>query len=224
MNKMISDTECSLDISKFGIKIFQPKIGFRFSIDSVLLGEFVNKNIPYLPQKILDVGIGVGTALLHTVRRRKNDNIFGIDINKNILSICNENFILNKIENSHLINEDIKNFPLKSELFDIVITNPPFYKKQEGRISRTKEVENHETLSLDMWIKFCLKRLKQKGSLYMIHLPSRLPEILHAINKIAGAVEITPIRNKNMDTAKRIILKCKKDSKSPLILHESIII
>lgn len=221
MSHLISNVSCSLDVSRFGVEIFQPERGFRFSSDSVLLGNFVNSNIPKKSQKILDVGSGVGAAVLHAIDGRNADEVYVLDMNPVLLDICRENFW----QNNHIlrgsITANVSEYPFKGKNFDVILTNPPFYDKSTGRVSPTKTNENHETLDLKIWIDFCLKRLKQKGLLFLIHLPEKLPEILNALENRAGAIEISPVMTTG-DNAERILVKCKKDSATPLVITKPI--
>lgn len=221
MSHLISNVECSLDVSRFGVKIFQPERGFRFSSDSVLLGNFVNSHLPNKSQKILDVGSGVGTAVLHAIDGRSFDEVCVLDMNPVLLDICRENFL----QNDHTLREsttaNVSKYPLKGKIFDVILTNPPFYDKSEGRVSPTKTNENHENLDIKTWIDFCLKRLKQKGLLFLIHIPAKLPEILKSLGNRAGEIEITPVMT-IAENAERVLIKCKKDSATPLVINKPI--
>ena len=82
-----------------------------------------------------------------------------------------------------IINEDILNLNKKYEKnsFDVVITNPPYKKKNSGILNENdkKIISRHEvTASLDDFIKVAKDMLKDKGEFYMVHRPDRLVDIL----------------------------------------------
>ena len=62
-----------------GIRIWQPKKGYRAGIDPILLAASVNVSAG---QKVLDLGCGVGTASFAIGYRVKNVELYGIDFQK----------------------------------------------------------------------------------------------------------------------------------------------
>ena len=62
-----------------GIRIWQPKKGYRAGIDPILLAASVNVSAG---QKVLDLGCGVGTASFAIGYRVKNVELYGIEIQK----------------------------------------------------------------------------------------------------------------------------------------------
>lgn len=220
--------KCTKEISDSGIEILQPEVGYRFSTDSVVLGNVVNQ---FLLENckakihVLDVGAGVGALSAYSLFSRNIASITAIEINRKFCEICERNLRKNfpdVICNSICANiSELYDF---KQIFDLVITNPPFYKIGEGRISPTKNLANHESVNLAAWIKFCIKRLKPNGIFFMIHLSERLQDILVALDSTIGGIEIFPIDTGSISTIKRVIIKCKKSSKSKLILHKHIVL
>ena len=214
----------TLDETPFKIKILQPKTGFRFSSDSLLLGKYVHENLDTSPKKILDVGAGVGTVALHAILNRPNDSVTALEIDPFLCQICEKNFKLNSLKNVHkILCEDVASSSLKDQNFDIVMTNPPFYKIGHGRISKSKFQAKHESISLSQWIKFCIKRTKPGGTFYMIHTVDRLQEILSNLHAVGG-IEITPVKTDGSKSASRILIKGIKNSKKALALNDPLVI
>lgn len=106
----------------------------------------------------------------------------------------------------HQEQHDTKSSHLKQ--YDHVVTNPPFFKKESSRISKTKIMANFETIELSVWIHLCLNLLKPHGTFSIIHEPSRIAEILAAIEGRAGSISIFPVySNEYSDKAVRIIVQ-----------------
>lgn len=164
------------------LKIYQNEDWFKFSIDSVLLPNFVE--IKKNTRKILDIGTGnaVIPILLST---KTNAPILGIEIQKDVYELGKLSIEENKLEDRiHLICEDIKEYTKKqeSDCFDLITCNPPYFKiEEQSNINEDihKQYARHEILlNLDILMTCAKKLLKNGGSLAIVHRPERLMEIL----------------------------------------------
>ena len=96
---------------------------------------------------------------------------------------------LNELENRFkVINEDLKNlskiFPANS--FDAIVTNPPYKKENTGLKSedRTNLISRHEIMcNIEDIAKTASYLLKSNSSIYMVHRPDRLIDIMEALRK-----------------------------------------
>lgn len=73
--------------------------------------------------KVLDLGCGIGCLGITLASVFPKSKIEGVDVNERALSLCNENILLNKINNYKVYKSDICS-NVKG-LFNIVVTNPP---------------------------------------------------------------------------------------------------
>lgn len=201
------------------IKLYQPKRGYRVAIDPILLSSIVELRDN---QSILDVGCGVGTISLILKYLNKSQQITSLDIDSNMIELCKKNAALNDLS-LNIIHKAINPELLKHKSFDCVVTNPPFYNPDNFRSSKTKFTANFETIKLFSWISFCLKRLKPRGNFYIIHLAEQLNEILESVGTLTGKIEVIPVYSHKNQSAKRVIVKCKKGSKEPLKILPGII-
>src|SRR5699024_3586275 len=103
-----------------------------------------------------------------------------------------------------IINEDLCSLNLEKYSFDYVVTNPPYKKIGTGLINKEDKqfIARHETtVTLDEWIKVSTRLLKDNGSLYMVHRPERLSEIIEILRKYRLEPKrirfVYPKRNKN---------------------------
>lgn len=169
------------------IKIVQNTEMFNFSLDSVLLPNFVtlNKNI----NKILDIGCGNGVIPL-ILSTKTNAKIIGIEIQKEVAVLANKSIAINKLENQiQIINEDVNTWYKKidNEEFDIITCNPPFFKINElsnVNDSIYKTIARHEIkLNLEQILIISRKLLKNNGILSMVHRPERLLDIIVEMRK-----------------------------------------
>jgi len=168
------------------MKIIQRNDFQNFTLDSVLLADFVKINRK--TKKILDIGTGCGIITLLLAQRSKAQ-ITGIELQKIIAEIAIRNINSNKFENQvKIINEDIKNYKdiFNRDEFDTIVTNPPYF-EFTGDISQTNNLEqlanarHNINLTLEEIIKIFTDLDKQNDeiSIYIILLISyelSLPE------------------------------------------------
>lgn len=169
------------------LKIYQNSNMFQFSLDSVLLSNFVtlNKNI----KNILD--IGTGNAIIPLILSKKTKaNIIGIEIQKEVFDLAKKSVKLNHLESQiQLINEDINHYYLQalSETYDVITCNPPYFKfNNQSRLNNNdyKSIARHEIkLNLDQLMKIASKLLKNNGLISIVHRPERLIEIITIMKK-----------------------------------------
>ena len=122
------------------LKIYQDTEWFSFSLDSVLLPNFVtlNKNT----KKILDLGTGNAPIpmILSTITDAK---IFGIEIQKDVYELAVESIKYNNLEDRiKIINDDMKNLDkyFNPNYFDVIISNPPYFKIEEKSKKNVKKL------------------------------------------------------------------------------------
>jgi len=169
------------------VKIMQSKAGYRFAIDAILLADFVK--IKANLKNIIDLGTGSGIIALLLAKCFHHIKITGIELQKGLFELAKENIGLNRLEAQvHIENIAIKDIKkrFKAEGFDAVVTNPPYRRFKSGRINPTEEkaIARHEIkTSLEEIVKISSYLLKAKGSLFLIHLPERLAELIYLLKE-----------------------------------------
>ena len=169
------------------LKIVQDNEMFNFSLDSVLLPNFVtlNKKIT----KILD--IGCGNAPIPLILSTKTDaTIVGVEIQKEVFNLALESInINNKKDQIQIINKDINDYykEIETDSFDVITCNPPFFKYIESsNINNNdyKTIARHEVkLNLNQLFIIAKKLLKNNGVIAIVHRPERFVEIVEEMKK-----------------------------------------
>ena len=169
------------------LRVYQDSEMFNFSLDSVLLPNFVtiNKNI----KNILDIGCGnLPVSLILTTKT--DASITAVEIQKDVYDIALKNLELNNKQNQiNIINADIrdlyKNF--ETEYYDVIVCNPPFFKVSKySHLNKNdyKTIARHEVfLNLDDLFSISKKILKNNGIISIVHRPERLLDIICAMRK-----------------------------------------
>ena len=169
------------------LKIVQDNDMFNFSLDSVLLPNFVtlNKNI----SRILDIGCGNAPIPLILSTKTKA-SIVGVEIQKEVCDLALESIkINNKQDQIEIINADINDFykDEETDTFDVITCNPPFFKYREtSNINKNdyKTIARHEIkLNLNQLFLISKKLLKNNGVIAIVHRPERFVEVIDQMRK-----------------------------------------
>ena len=167
--------------------IYQDDDWFKFSMDSVLLANFVTINMNV--KRIIDFATG-NAPIPMLLSYRTNALIYGVEYQKCIYDLgvesINENGFKDRI---NLVNGDVRNikdlFDLES--FDVVTCNPPYFKKKDDshlNDNEVKAIARHEiTLNLDDVVKNASCMLKNRGVFAMVHRTERMIEIIEVMKK-----------------------------------------
>ncbi len=229
MNKniKINENERIDDLEYKNLKIIQRVDGFCFGIDAVLLSDF-SKNIKK-GSKVID--LGTGTAILPILLSAKTEaeKIIGIEIQKEIAEMAQRSILLNNLENKvEILNENIKSLTERFEdgSFDVVVTNPPYKKLNTGLTNenKIKYISRHEIeANLEDFISISSKLLKNSGSLYMVHRPERLGDIMFLLKKYKLEPKILKFVQSDISKPPKLFLiKAVKNAKSFLKIEKPI--
>lgn len=193
----------------------QEKQGLRATSDAVLCAAAVPIK---KGESLLDVGAGNGVIGL-CVSARTPCVITALEKQKKLIPLIQENARLNQTDMKALQTDILKADKIKGQLFHHVVSNPPFYDNTgKGRKNPQQKEAYQADFSLGKWLNFCLKHIRAKGTLTLIHRPECLDEILSVISKKLGKIEIIPIQSKENTPANRVIIRGKLGDKSPLKL------
>ncbi|HLO76048.1 MAG TPA: methyltransferase, partial [Magnetospirillum sp.] len=74
-----------------------------------------------------------------------------------------------------------------------------------------------EEVELGLWLKQCVRFLKPKGRLFVVHRADRLGDILAGLHPLrVGEVRVFPLWPKAGKAATRVVVAARKDAKTPL--------
>ena len=212
------------------LKIIQRNDFQNFTLDSVLISDFVKINRK--TKKILDIGTGCGIISILLAKRSKA-KITGIEILETMAEIAKENVKNNGFyEQISIVNEDIKNYKkiFSQAQFDAIVTNPPYF-EFKGDFSQINDLEqlacarHNMNLTIEEIIKISAYLLKNMGSFSMVFRSERLIEILELLKKY----NLEPKRIKNCYTkwnenSKICMIEAIKDANSGLLIEMPIFV
>lgn len=169
------------------LKIYQDDEKFKFSLDSVLLANFVS--ITKKTKRILDIGCGNAPISLILTTRTKA-LIDGVEIQNEISEMAIDSIKYNQLEGQiKIYNDDINNYykNVESDFYDTIVCNPPYFKVSHNSFynkNECKTIARHEIyLTLENIFLIAKKILKNNGVISIVHRPERLCEILVMMKK-----------------------------------------
>jgi tRNA1Val (adenine37-N6)-methyltransferase len=169
------------ELRRFDLRLIQPRHGYRFSLDPLLLCEFAGVKDG---ERGLDLGTGCGVIPLVLARRAAHAEFVGVDHQSAMAELASRNVLLNGLENQvTILEEDVGrlrvHFPVSS--FDLVTANPPYRRRGTGRISPRagRDLARHEsTAGLADFLAAAKYLVKPTGRICFISHPSRLAEFV----------------------------------------------
>ncbi len=198
------------------IRLFQAKDGYRFSVDALLLENFISaKRLT----KGVELGAGSGIISVLLARRRKDVVLTAVEIQKSLAERAEKNVRLNGLDDRiEVLSKDMKElkgmFPTNE--FDFAFSNPPFRKPKTGRISIYEEraVARHEIeITLQDLIKTASYLLKHSGRFYLIYHPFRLVELIELLRRSRlEPKKMRFVHSKAGEEAKMVLIEAVKGS------------
>ena len=216
---MIEDLQASLGdiplttdhIFQETVKLTQPKDGYRFGTDAVLLAASVSTG----SGRLLDMGSGVGAVALGIAWRHPEVQITAVEKEPMLAKLLAHNIQQNHVSDRvRALHADISALsPVLHGSFDHVVANPPFHQPGGTRASNRRRELAHsgDGLSLSNWVEFALLATKPKGRLTFIIRADRGDEVIAALRS-GGAGEIVqfPIWPYHGSPAIRLIISARK--------------
>lgn len=174
------------------LRVIQPREGYRFSLDPVILCDFARPT----GGRIVDLGCGCGIIPLLVARRAPEGRITGVELQPEMADLARRNAALNGLcGRIDVVEGDILHLGerLPANGFDLVLANPPYRRRGEGRISPRagRDLARHESsATLEDFLMAARRLVTPGGRICFIHHPERLAELLG----LARDARLTPRR------------------------------
>ena len=180
-------------VSGGALVIQQSETGYRFGLDAVLLAT----DLPEIPQggHIVDLGAGTGAVALMVAKRRPDVSVYAIEVQPSLCNLLVKNVRENTLEGQvQAVKGDVRQHQLllTPHTADLVLTNPPYYRTGQGRVSPNRErAAAHQELhgTLRDFIVAAQYVLKPRGYLKLVIPPLRLADLLFEVRKTDFSAE-----------------------------------
>jgi tRNA1Val (adenine37-N6)-methyltransferase len=212
------------------LTLWQPRVGYRFSIDPLLLADFVGA--PPFGQ-LIDIGAGVGIVGLLLARADAQAQVTLVELQPRLAGLCRRNTTDNGLdERCTVIEGDVLSVPMRKKLpgarFDLVVSCPPYYPLGKGGINPDSEeaIARHELhLPLVDLLRAARRLVGFRGRVAVIYPSPRLPELLANLLPLG----LTPTRLRLVhahpgEPGQRVLLEARKGARGGLVVEPPLIL
>ncbi|MBO5999090.1 MAG: tRNA1(Val) (adenine(37)-N6)-methyltransferase [Lachnospiraceae bacterium] len=174
------------DLQRGGLYIIQDPALFCFGMDAVLLSDFAACREG---NRVLDLCSGNGIIPLLLYARCHEIRVTGLELNEKSAFLAERSIRLNGLEDRiSMITGDVREASrlFGHASFHVVTANPPYMKAAGGlkNMDSAKAMARHETAcSFDDVCAAAAHCLKSSGRFYLVHRPSRLPELITVLKE-----------------------------------------
>ncbi len=185
--------ETTDELRTYGLRVIQPRHGYRFSLDPLLLCSFAE---PEAGGRIVDLGTGCGIIPLILARKDERARVVGIEQQEGLAELAGRNVLLNGLgDRVTILRRDVTELRalLSPSSFDAVAANPPYRRRGTGKVSPKEGRDNarHEsTAGLADFLGAAKYLVRPGGRICFIYHPSRLGELFAE----AAALKLAPLR------------------------------
>jgi tRNA1(Val) A37 N6-methylase TrmN6 len=227
---MTSVTRNSISLRDAGIvSIVQPRKGFRFTLDSLLLADFCRIK-PH--DRILEPGAGTGIISILLARKFPGARFVADEVESTVFALLCENIAQNGLVDAITpLDRDIQSLgcSVAADSYDVLIANPPYTKSGSGRNSPFPErrlARQEQTTSLSIWLDL-QSLLTRKGRYFLVFPAERSAELISLLRERGMEPKrlrsVHPFLNK---PASLVLIEAVKtrgiglEIVPPLIIHE----
>lgn len=228
-------SDSALDVSEDGflggqLRLRQLKSGHRAGHDAMLLAAAT----PARPgDRVADFGAGVGAAGLAVAKRVAGIDLVLVEIDPTLAGLARQNAAANAIA-AEVIVLDVESaagafaaIGLPPDSVDAVLMNPPFNDSARHRISpdRAREIAHVATsTTLENWIHAARRILKSNGVLTLIWRADGIAEVLAAVVRGFGSLQILAVHADATAPANRILIRASKGGRAPTQIHAALML
>jgi tRNA1(Val) A37 N6-methylase TrmN6 len=212
------------------LKLRQPRTGHRAGHDAILLAAVTPARSG---DRVVDLGSGVGAAGLAVARRVPGIDLALVEIDPALAALARSNAVANAIA-ADVIVLDVEATAsafaaagLAPDSADVVLMNPPFndparHSASPDSVRERAHVATATTLA--SWLRVARRMLKSNGRLAMIWRADGISEVLTALDRGFGSLEILPVHADVTAPAIRILVRATKGGRAPTRLHAALLL
>jgi tRNA1(Val) A37 N6-methylase TrmN6 len=163
------------------LSLFQSGTGYRFSLDALLLVNFVTVK---WRDRVIDLGTGNGVIPLALADYYPSITVTGVEIQPAMAQRARKSLNLNRLNNRiKIVVGDVRSIDaiLEAASYEVVVSNPPYRKPSSGRISpnRERQIARHEIKgNLNDFLRAGAYALREKGRMAIVYPAVRSIDLL----------------------------------------------
>lgn len=164
----------------------QGREGYRFSLDAVLAAHFT---VPRSGERVLDLGCGCGVIGLIMAHRHPTISCCGLELQEELAALSEANIACNGFaDRFRLVRGDVRFIAtvLSPETFDLVVCNPPYRKKESGRINpgHQASLARHELAGeIEAFVSGAAFTVRNRGRVVFVYPAGRSATLLCLLHR-----------------------------------------
>jgi tRNA1Val (adenine37-N6)-methyltransferase len=216
------------ELSGYGLRLVQPRHGYRFSVDPLLLADFARVR---RDERAVDLGTGCGVVALLLARLEESCTVTGVEFQPAMAGIARRNVQLNDLSGRiDILSEDVislkTRFPVDS--FDLVVANPPYRRPGTGKVSPRagRDDSRHETsATLADFLAAAKFLVKPSGRICFIYHTCRLAELMaQAAQQKLGVLRLRMVHGNSEAQARMFLVELVKGRVGELIVEPPLMV
>jgi tRNA1Val (adenine37-N6)-methyltransferase len=193
------------------VTLFQPRHGFRSSVDPVLLAGFLAP--PY--GHLLDIGCGTGALAFQLCAQDPLATGVGVELQPRLGNLLALGVAHNGLADRLRIEVgDVRSAPLRAGSFDLVATNPPFQLVGHGVLpaDRERAIAHHEVeLRLEEWVARAAILCRPGGRVGVVFPANRATELLATLEAHGLTPQrLRPVYPRAGQPATRVLVEARR--------------
>ena len=211
------------------VTLVQPRDGYRFSVDAVLLARFAAES---RVSTVLDIGCGCGVVGLCILALGGAEQLVGVDLQEQMVACADRSAERSSLATrATFYSLDYRQLGeiAKPGSFPLVVTNPPYRPAATGRVSPNRSVAlaRHELSGdVEQLAHAAARALEAGGRFCAVYPAERLVSLMDACRRAGLEPRILRcVHPRREDKAGLVLLACRKgrakglEIRPPLILH-----
>lgn len=213
------------EIRRGELALWQPREGYRFSIDPLLLADFVAP--PF--GRACDLGAGCGVVGLLLAKRDPAARVTLVELQPRLARLCRRNAEENRLaERVDVEERDMVRADCEGARFELVVSNPPYRPVGSGPAAPDFEqaIAQHELRVTLEGVAAEMRRLLVPGGRAALVYPSdRLVALLSALeHEGLRPLRLRLVHSRADEPARRALVEAKKGARGPLTVEPPLVV
>jgi tRNA1Val (adenine37-N6)-methyltransferase len=219
------------EILRGRLALWQPREGYRFAVDPLLLVDFINSTTP---TRAADLGCGCGIIALGLALRFVDAQVTAVELQPRLARLAtrnaDENGLAERVKVLELDLADARacRAALSGASFDLVASNPPFRPLGEGSANPDDEaaVARHELrLTLADVAREARRLLLPGGRAVLVYPAERLGSLLAALeHEGLRPLRLRCVHGRLGEPASRVLVEARKGARGNLVVDGPLIL
>ncbi len=165
--------------------LYQPRRGYRFSVEAVLLARFAAARPA---ARVLELGAGCGVVSLIFAALARPREVIAMEIQPELAALIPRNAALNELRMVRAVCADLRSrraIDAARGGFDLVLANPPFRARQSGRespLAGRRVARGEATARLEDFAAAAARHARHGGRVAFVFAAARSGELISALH------------------------------------------